>query len=260
MRADAPTSFRTARVLGVTFFDGSVAAAVEQLQQTRGYVVVPAAPALVKLRYDPEFRAALTEADMAIADSGLMVLLWKLLRGQRLSRISGLAYLKQLLAVPSVRGANATFWILPTDAARDKAASWLHAGGLNVGDDRLYVAPRYEAAVADPALLALLERLRPAQIIIAIGGGAQEKLARYLKLHCTFGPAIHCVGAALGFLTGDQVAIPDWADRLYLGWLLRLFAQPRIFIPRLATAWRLPLMIIRYGSDLPPLRPPRHSG
>ncbi len=60
-------------------------------------------------------------------------------------------------------------------------------------------------------------------------------------------------GAQL-FLTGDQVTIPGWADRFYLGWLLRLFAQPRVFIPRLATAWRLPLMIARYGSELPPMQ------
>ncbi len=108
------------------------------------------------------------------------------------------------------------------------------------------------SGIRDEALLALLERARPEQIIIAIGGGPQEKLGRYLKMHCTFRPAIHCIGAALGFLTGDQVAIPDWADRLYLGWLLRLFAQPHIFIPRLASAWRLPILIARYGAEMPP--------
>ena len=36
-------------------------------------------------------------------------------------------------------------------------------------------------------------------------------------------PAIHCIGAALGFLTGDQVRIPHWADQWILGWLFRGF-------------------------------------
>ena len=69
--------------------------------------------------------------------------------------------------------------------------------------------------------------------IIAIGSGAQEKLGYYLRENLSYRPAIHCTGAALGFITGDQKAIPDWADRFYLGWLWRLVAQPRIFIPRL---------------------------
>ncbi len=268
-----PVSARFEQILGVRFFDGSIDAAVEHLQRTRGYVVVPAAPAMVKMCRDPQFRLALTAADMAIADSGLMVLLWRVRSGQKLTRISGLAYLKVLLSLPEVRQLGATFWVLPAAAARDKASRWLKANGVGVPDENFYIAPRYEwpemrnvecgsrksefgdqsSGIRDEALLAILERARPEQIIIAIGGGPQEKLGRYLKMHCTFRPAIHCIGAALGFLTGDQVAIPDWADRLYLGWLLRLFAQPRIFIPRLASAWRLPVLIARYGAEMPPL-------
>ena len=45
-----------------------------------------------------------------------------------------------------------------------------------------------------------------------------------------------------------------WADRFYLGWLLRLFRQPRIFGPRYLSAFKLPLLIFRYRENLPPLR------
>ena len=76
-----------------------------------------------------------------------------------------------------------------------------------------------------------MERRRP-HVIIAIGSGAQEKLGYYLRENLPYRPAIHCTGAALGFVTGDQIAIPDWADRLFLGWLFRLFAQPGVFAPR----------------------------
>ena len=51
--------------------------------------------------------------------------------------------------------------------------------------------------------------------MIAIGGGIQDKLGQYLLEHLDYRPAIHCIGAALGFLTGDQVRIPDWADKYY---------------------------------------------
>ena len=69
---------------------------------------------------------------------------------------------------------------------------------------------------------------------------------------CRIGRRSIALGAALGFITGDQSAIPDWADRLYLGWFWRLVAQPRIFIPRLSRALELPWLIWKYGEKLPP--------
>ncbi len=91
-------------------------------------------------------------------------------------------------------------------------------------------------------------------MIIAIGSGAQEKLGYYLRENLTYRPAIHCIGAALGFVTGDQTAIPDWVDRFYLGWFFRLLAQPRVFIWRLIGGLELPWLIWKYGSELPPRR------
>jgi UDP-N-acetyl-D-mannosaminuronic acid transferase (WecB/TagA/CpsF family) len=108
----------------------------------------------------------------------------------------------------------------------------------------------------DRHLLALVEQAHPAHMIIAIGSGPQEKLGYYLRENLSYRPAIHCIGAALGFITGDQIMIPDWADRLFLGWFLRLMAQPRIFIPRLARALELPWLIWKYGENLPPMREP----
>src|ERR1043166_6259267 len=102
--------------------------------------------------------------------------------------------------------------------------------------------------------LSLLEQNRPAHIIIAIGSGAQEKLGFYLRENSSYRPAIHSIGAALGFITGDQRVIPDWADRFFLGWLWRLVAQPSIFIPRLSRALELPWLIWKYGEKLPPMR------
>jgi len=120
--------------------------------------------------------------------------------------------------------------------------------------ENFYIAPRYGMEIEDRNLLALIEQRRPAQVIVAIGSGAQEKLGHYLRENLSYRPAIHCIGAALGFITGDQSAIPDWADRFYLGWFYRLLAQPRIFIPRLSRASELPWLIWKYGEKLPPIR------
>lgn len=253
MPSDLPanSSEKFQQILGLCFFDGTAAEAAAYLARTGGYVVVPAAPGLVKLRYDPVFRRALTQADLAIADSGLMVLLWKLLHGRTITRISGLAYLKRVLELPGIRQSGKTFWVLATESAVEKAREWLGKAGFVAPREDFYVAPFYGADVRDETLAATISARRPAHVIIGIGGGPQEKLGLFLRENIGYRPAIHCIGAALGFLTGDQIAIPDWADRFYLGWAFRLFAQPRVFIPRLWSAHELPWLVYKYREKLP---------
>jgi exopolysaccharide biosynthesis WecB/TagA/CpsF family protein len=241
-------------ILGIKFFDDDVAKAVDTMCTKGGLLVAPSGTCFARLQRDPEYRRAVTSADLALADSGFMVLLWRLLRRKRIRRISGLAYLKRLVKEPAVRQASATFWILPNAAAQEKAIAWATTQGFQVNTEDCSVAPFYGPAVKDEPLLAMLGARRPHHIIIAIGAGAQEKLGYYLREQIGYRPAIHCIGGALGFLTGDQIRIPDWIDRLYLGWFLRLLAQPRIFIPRLWRARALPGLIFRYGRELPPLR------
>jgi exopolysaccharide biosynthesis WecB/TagA/CpsF family protein len=242
------------KILGIRFFDGAVDQAIEIMFRRGGMVVVPAAPALVKLRQETEdYRRAMTEADLAIADSGFMVLLWKFLRGKNITRISGLKYLRHLNERLLAEKQSKVFWVLPNERAREKTKRWLRANRFPFGESDLHIAPQYYSLVEDRQLLEKLERQRPAHIVIGIGNGPQEKLGRYLRDRLTYRPAIHCIGAALGFLTGDQVAIPGWADRFYLGWFLRLLTQPRILVPRLARALALPWLISNYGENLPPL-------
>jgi N-acetylglucosaminyldiphosphoundecaprenol N-acetyl-beta-D-mannosaminyltransferase len=245
---------RTKRILGITFFDGSADEAVAHATRHGGLIVAPAAPSLVALQYDEEYRRAISDADLAIADSGWMVLLWRIFRRERLTRISGLTFLKRLLDRPDAREFGKIFLVLPSETAKTKTLSWLRTRGFATTADDCYVAPHYEALVEDRTLLELVRARRPAHIVIAVGGGMQDKLGQYLKENLDYRPAIHCIGAALGFLTGDQIPIPNWADRFYVGWFLRLLSQPRIFIPRLWSARELPGLIITFGRNLPPLR------
>ncbi len=76
MSAEEIPRSQTQQILGVRFFDGRSADAVAWMCKKGGLLVVPAAPALVNIQYDPDYRQALVESDLAIADSGFMVLLW----------------------------------------------------------------------------------------------------------------------------------------------------------------------------------------
>ena len=246
----------TQQILGIQFFVGSTTELIHFFLRAGGILVVPAAPALVKLRYeDQRYRRALTEADFAIADSGLMVLVWKVIAGKNVTRISGFKYLKGLIKNPELRLPRNVLLVVPSEIAKQRTLAWSRDGDLPLEPDDCYVAPLYGPTAEDPGLLQRVENRRPGHVIIAIGNGPQEKLGMFLRNNLSYRPAIHCIGAALGFLTGDQISIPDWADRLYLGWFFRLLAQPRIFIPRLFRAFELPWLIWKYGEKLPPMRP-----
>jgi len=245
--------FASEQILGIHFFNGTVDEAVETMSANRGLLVVPAAPALVKLCEDEGYRRALTSADMAIADSGAMVLLWRIFTGRRVERISGLKFLKRLVARLASHPEERVLWIVPSERAHEKTIAWLRSVNLT-GTADFYIAPRYAVQVRDDALVAKIDNHPPTHVVIGIGGGVQEKLGLFLKETLRSRPAIHCIGAALGFLTGDQPTIPMWADRFYLGWLLRLLRHPRIFGPRYLNAFKLPALLLRYRRNLPPLR------
>jgi exopolysaccharide biosynthesis WecB/TagA/CpsF family protein len=244
--------FTTEQILGIRFFNGTVDEAVDVMSANGGLLVVPAAPALVKVQSDEGYRRALISADMAIADSGAMVLLWRIFTGRRVERISGLKFLKRLIARLASHPNERVLWIVPSETAHQKTIDWLRLVGLTATAD-FYVAPRYAPDVQDDALAAKIDSQRPSHVVVGIGGGVQEKLGLFLKENLRARPAIHCIGAALAFLTGDQPTIPMWADRFYLGWLLRLLRQPRVFGPRYLSAFKLPALILRYRESLPPL-------
>jgi UDP-N-acetyl-D-mannosaminuronic acid transferase (WecB/TagA/CpsF family) len=240
-------------ILGVRFFVGDAPEAVE-IGARGGLVVVPAAPALMELARDRDYRQALLEADLAITDSGFLVLLWNFMVQDRINRVSGLEYLKMLLARSEFQEPGSVLWVMPSQAALEKNLGWLEAAGYSTRREDCYVAPKYSVgAIVDDTLVELINQRKPRHVIIGLGGGVQEKLGLHLKKQCFDRPAIHCIGAAIGFLSGDQVKIPDWADRWILGWLFRCASNPVRFVPRYAKALCLPMVLWKYHDRMPGL-------
>ena len=239
------------QILGIRFFVGDAAEAV-RIGMRGGLVVVPSAPVLRSMLHDPFNREALLQADFAIPDSGLMVLLWNRLMGDRIPRISGLKYLQLLLEEPALRAPGATLWVMPSAESAKRILGWLRQRGFSVGMEDCHIAPRYpEGAIADEALVDRVDARKPAHVILCIGGGVQEKLGLYLRQRAAHRPAIHCTGAAISFLSGDQVNIPAWADRWYLGWAFRCLSAPGTYLPRYWKASVVIPMLLRYRDRSP---------
>lgn len=238
-------------ILGVQFFIGTAAQAVERMR-SGGLLVVPAAPALKDLETNAAYREALVNADLAITDSAYMVMVWNRLQHDSIRRVSGLEYLRELLKQEDVRQPGNTLWIMASPASAELNLAWLAEQGIEVPQECVYLAPMYgQEAIEDPELLGRVERLKPQHILLTLGGGTQERVGLYLKRSLSYRPAIHCIGAAIAFLSGDQVRIPVWADRSYLGWLYRSISEPRRYVPRYWNARKLLSLLIRYRERLP---------
>ncbi len=236
------------KILGVKFFVGDAAQAVE-LGARGGLVVAPSGPGLADLDRDEDYRAALTQADLVITDSGLLVILWNLVKSDHVQRVSGLEYLELLLRRPEFGRAGSTLWVMPSRESMACNLAWLNSQGYVAAEEDCYLAPKYPPGpISDPALLQKIHDRRPQHVIVCVGGGVQERLGLCLKRGCDYRPAIHCIGAAIGFLSGDQVRIPAWADRLVLGWLFRCLWKPARFVPRYCRALQLPLTMWRHAQ------------
>src|ERR1700735_4685831 len=145
-------------ILGVHFFIGTAAQAVERMKGG-GLLVVPAAPALKDLETKASYREALLNADMAIADSAYMVMVWNWLEHDSIRRLSGLEYLRELLKQPGVRQSGNGPWIMASPLSAERNLAWLAEQGISVPEEYVYLAPLYsEQEIYDTELLDRIER------------------------------------------------------------------------------------------------------
>jgi N-acetylglucosaminyldiphosphoundecaprenol N-acetyl-beta-D-mannosaminyltransferase len=248
------------KILGLEFFSGSAEEAVAEIL-SGGLLVAPAAPGLANnFVKDPYYRKALQNSRLCIPDSGLMVLLWNRIssaKTQLIKRLSGLEFLKEFLTNPEVRKLlQSSFWIMPNNEEAELNRRWLiEKTGTELNPEYIYIAPHYPdtGTVEDLRLLSQLKATNPSIIFINVGGGTQERLGDYIQENLATTPSILCCGAAIAFLAGGQTPIPDWADRLKIGWFLRCLSKPSSYVPRYWNARTLIPLMLKYREHLPPI-------
>jgi len=230
-------------LFGIKFINGDYNQAINYLMQSK-FMVVPAAPALATIKTNKIYYDALLGSDFAIPDSGFMVLTLKIFKGIKISKLSGVEFIRSFIEDERINGN--IFLIDPNEISRNINNKYLRDNGFTLNIDDHYIAPYYNKYnICDFDLLKILEEKKPKFIMINLGGGIQEPLGLFIKKNLSYNPAILCTGAALAILNGQQASVPKWVDKLYMGWLARCMYEPKIFIPRYIYGVNLFLMLIR---------------
>ncbi len=240
----------TIQILGIQFFKGKVDDVFYFLRDRGGLLTVPAAPALVTISNDSHYYKSLLKSDIVIPDSGYMVLVWNLFFKNKIPKISGLEFINFFLDNSETIKDDKIFLVNPSDLDGIINKDFLNTKGFSLAKENVYTAPFYNGNVNDNQLLELIEQQKPKWIFINIGGGTQEKLGLFLKNNLSYSPAILCTGAALAFKTGRQANVPVWADYLYMGWFMRCLSNPKVFVPRYLSGFRLLKMILVNKSNM----------
>ena len=202
-----------------------------------GLVVFPSGPGLSTIHSDKIYHKSIKNADMAIFDSGYLVLLLRLFKGLKVNKFSGYKFLKLFLNYYK----NKKFFVVEVDK---KSAiinkNYLKKCNIDI-KNRQYIAPFYKknSYILDTSLLQILKKIRPSIILINLGGGTQEVLGSYIKNNLNYKPLIICTGAAISFLTKQQAPITKFLDSIFLGWLVRIIFNPIVFLPRYLLAFKL---------------------
>ena len=227
---------------GINFFDLSYDDINKNIKKG-GLLVIPSGPGLSTLEKDKRYHTALKNSDVAILDSGYFCLLLKILKFINAKKFSGYQFIKKFLNDKNIKNSK-IFFVDPNKQESIKNKKYLVS--LKIKNSFHYIAPVYKKTnIQDLQLTKIIKKKRPKFIVINLGGNIQEILGYYLKRKIKFNPIIICSGAAISFLTKQQAPINDFYDKIYLGWLVRIIFNPKVFLPRYFKAFKLFFLVLK---------------
>ena len=200
-----------------------------------GVLVAPAASALANIDTDKQYYSSLKKSKIAILDSGFFCILLRIFRFQKVKKLSGFLFLKTFL--DNFKNQQKILFIDPSKKSNILNIKFLKS--KKIFNFKTYIAPNYNKKFIDLKLLNLINNYKPKYIVINIGGGSQEPLAIYINKNIKYKASIMCTGAALAFMTGEQAPINKFIDKMYLGWLTRIFWNPKLYLGRILKSFKI---------------------
>jgi len=200
---------------------------------------------VVKLRQQPEFRAAYQRARFVTADGFPIVMLSRLL-GTRIRRTTG-ADLVEPVCRQARRKRLPIFMMGSNNRTLAISAKRLSERfrGLEVAG---YYAPGADFDPYSREADFAIDRIRASGAklcFVALGAPRQEVFAARC-LDELNGTGLLCIGAALDFIAGTQTRAPSVTQKIGLEWAWRVLMEPRRLGPRYARCMAIvPRLVVR---------------
>lgn len=205
----------------------------KEIIKKKGLFLFPSGPGLSTIEKEMPYLRALKNSDNNFFDSGYFVLLLKYFKQINVSKFSGYLFFKLFLKYIKGNNNKKLFLIDPSIKLSLSNKKLFNKIGVIKKNINNYIAPQYNSkTISDRKLLNIIKKIKPEYILLNIGGGTQEILGLYLKNNIHFKCTIICSGAAISYFTGDQAPMNVFFDKIYLGWLIRIIFNPRVFLPR----------------------------
>ena len=221
---------------------------LKKVIKKKGLFVFPSGPGLSELKVNSNYHKSLINSDYVFFDSGFFVLLLRFFKNINVQKLSGYKFLdfyfnylkinkKKIFSIDPNKKLSNSYRLFFKKKIKIKS---FH-----------YIAPKYNLRIKiNKNLIKRIHDSKAKEIIINIGGGTQEILGYYLSKKLNKKYKIVCTGAAIAFFTGDQSPINNNIDKLYLGWLFRIIYNPKIFLPRYLSAFKLFFLFIRKKNTI----------
>ena len=224
--------------LDIKFTDTNYAN-IKKLLNKGGLVVLPSGPGLSSINKDLNYKIALQNSDIVLFDSGYFCILLRFLKNIKVKKFSGYKLLENL--IKDLKKSKKKIFLIDPNLNESK----INKKYLNIKNLNQYIAPQYNKdKIEDIRLLNMINFQKPKYVIINLGGNTQEVLGYYLKQNLKYKPVIICSGAAISFFTKKQAPISNFIDKLYLGWLVRILFNPKVFLPRYLKAIKLLFIVL----------------
>lgn len=208
-----------------------------------GLFVFPSGPGLASIKINSNYHLALIRANYVFFDSGFFVLFLRLFKGIKVNKFSGYKFLDYFFNESLVIKNKSIFSIDPDKENLKLNKKFLKRKGFKKVFN--YLAPNYHTEnILDKSLINKLNSIKPNYILINIGGGTQEILGYYLKKKLKLKTSIYCTGGAISYFTGKQAPINRFLDNLYLGWLIRILFNPRLFLYRYLVTFKFLITLL----------------
>ncbi|MDA9222952.1 WecB/TagA/CpsF family glycosyltransferase [Candidatus Pelagibacter sp.] len=221
---------------------------LKKVIKKKGLFVFPSGPGLSELKVNSNYHKSLINSDYVFFDSGFFVLLLRFFKNINVQKLSGYKFLDFYFDYLKINKKK----IFSIDPNKELSNSYRLFFKKKIKIKSFhYIAPKYNLRIKiNKNLIKRIHDSKAKEIIINIGGGTQEILGYYLSKKLNKKYKIVCTGAAIAFFTGDQSPINNNIDKLYLGWLFRIIYNPKIFLPRYLSAFKLFFLFIRKKNTI----------